>query len=749
MANIARLGVLLGLDSAEFQKGMAAASYHLEKFAKGAEKFGKIGAVAMVAAATAATRYADELADVAEANEVALGTVIGLSNALANSGGKSDNAGKMLSGMTKAIDAAADGSIKAQKVFDRVGVSLGDLSSLGAEDLFGKTIEGLSKIDDPIQRNAAAMELFGKAAKGVDFKNLHAGMRTGSALAAEQEKAIKDAADAYDLMGQTAREVSLVIAASIGPALKGLAEYMREFKSETSLVGDVFKTVFETVVILAANVEFAISGVIRTLKYLANLTPEGQAQYRASDAIAVKRLADFEARIMGAKAATFGMNTGGIGEGSAGPSAGVVRDIKDPFADEISKRMAAIGLIGQQIKFEQLRLQLAVDRNQLDAQTADLRAEAIALSEKLAEIDKKRASDIAAQAEKNPKVIAAIQQEADLSKRLAQDQSKTRIAGIHAAHEAQMRAYATERQAGQVAAIEVQMGIDERHAAEQAANQISLNEAQRMDRVALERAGKLFDLELAGKNLRQEDLQLRRDIFNIEQDLAAEIERINRLNVEGSEQAIASAKELAALHTAQVQKQYQSKNGTAQEGFFGAAEKFFNEMPTAMQQGAMAFDAVMSNMDTALSNFVRNGKLNFKDLARSVIQDLLLIQMRSQMTGLFKMALSAFSPAGSLGATPGFAGIGASPYADGGNPEVGKLALVGERGPELFIPRTAGTIIPNHQLGGMGGTTNVTNNYINAIDTKSFEDRLYGSSNAIWAANQYANKSLATNRGRA
>jgi hypothetical protein len=52
-------------------------------------------------------------------------------------------------------------------------------------------------------------------------------------------------------------------------------------------------------------------------------------------------------------------------------------------------------------------------------------------------------------------------------------------------------------------------------------------------------------------------------------------------------------------------------------------------------------------------------------------------------------------------------------------------------------------------MGNMGSTTNVTNNYINAIDTKSFEDRLLGSSNAIWAANQYAGKSLAVNRGRA
>jgi hypothetical protein len=88
MANmIARLGVVLGLDSAEFSRGLDAAGKKLEQFSVAAEKFGKIGATALLAASVAAVRYADELADVAEANEVAIGTVLQLSNALANSGG--------------------------------------------------------------------------------------------------------------------------------------------------------------------------------------------------------------------------------------------------------------------------------------------------------------------------------------------------------------------------------------------------------------------------------------------------------------------------------------------------------------------------------------------------------------------------------------------------------------------------------------------------------------------------------------
>jgi len=41
-------------------------------------------------------------------------------------------------------------------------------------------------------------------------------------------------------------------------------------------------------------------------------------------------------------------------------------------------------------------------------------------------------------------------------------------------------------------------------------------------------------------------------------------------------------------------------------------------------------------------------------------------------------------------------------FADGGRPPVGKMSLVGERGPELFVPGSSGTIIPNHALGGGG-----------------------------------------------
>jgi len=53
-------------------------------------------------------------------------------------------------------------------------------------------------------------------------------------------------------------------------------------------------------------------------------------------------------------------------------------------------------------------------------------------------------------------------------------------------------------------------------------------------------------------------------------------------------------------------------------------------------------------------------------------------------------------------------------FAQGGRPPIGKMSLVGEKGPELFIPDTAGTIIPNNQLGSGGGGNVVVNVAVDA-----------------------------------
>ena len=46
-------------------------------------------------------------------------------------------------------------------------------------------------------------------------------------------------------------------------------------------------------------------------------------------------------------------------------------------------------------------------------------------------------------------------------------------------------------------------------------------------------------------------------------------------------------------------------------------------------------------------------------------------------------------------------------------------SLLGERGPELFVPRTAGTVVPNSALGASGGGVHF---HSGAIDARGLTD---------------------------
>jgi hypothetical protein len=58
-------------------------------------------------------------------------------------------------------------------------------------------------------------------------------------------------------------------------------------------------------------------------------------------------------------------------------------------------------------------------------------------------------------------------------------------------------------------------------------------------------------------------------------------------------------------------------------------------------------------------------------------------------------------------------------FADGGVTQPGKAYVVGERGPELFVPGQTGTVVPNHQMGG-GSSVRI----INVIDPSLVSDYL-------------------------
>jgi len=99
------------------------------------------------------------------------------------------------------------------------------------------------------------------------------------------------------------------------------------------------------------------------------------------------------------------------------------------------------------------------------------------------------------------------------------------------------------------------------------------------------------------------------------------------------------------------------------------------------------------------------GTKSLSDSLLGVIKQMARLILQQQLLN----ALSGFNLFGPSTAGPGGYKIpkGAIPkFANGGRPPVGRPSVVGERGPELFVPDRAGTIVPN---GGFGGANVVVN----------------------------------------
>ena len=110
-----------------------------------------------------------------------------------------------------------------------------------------------------------------------------------------------------------------------------------------------------------------------------------------------------------------------------------------------------------------------------------------------------------------------------------------------------------------------------------------------------------------------------------------------------------------------------------------------------LQKIRSLYDSIGSSIETGIVDAIDGaiqGTKDLGDVARSVFSQI--------QRSLLQFGVNSF-----LGA------IGIPGFANGGRPPVGRASIVGEKGPELFVPDRAGTIIPNNQL---GGSTNVVVN---------------------------------------
>ncbi len=182
------------------------------------------------------------------------------------------------------------------------------------------------------------------------------------------------------------------------------------------------------------------------------------------------------------------------------------------------------------------------------------------------------------------------------------------------------------------------------------------------------------------------------DIRTDQERLAAEIEKLNELLREGK---ITTEQHGRAVEKAK--KKYDDATDSleemAKQGVDGLADSFRDLANGTKDAGDVILD-VLFKVGDALADV----------LAQKVSGSISGGGGGGGAGGFFGDVLGGiFGSSGGIGGGSGDFLSGLLGFADGGNPPVGVPSIVGERGPEIIVPRMPTTVIPNHALGGMRG----------------------------------------------
>ncbi|MBC7601957.1 MAG: hypothetical protein H7255_04755 [Ramlibacter sp.] len=235
-----------------------------------------------------------------------------------------------------------------------------------------------------------------------------------------------------------------------------------------------------------------------------------------------------------------------------------------------------------------------------------------------------------------------------------------------------------------------------------------------------------FAIDLMGKSTL--DVQKATAAKSIQLALDERIFQLKKLDpTVDTSQAIAEA----AVQTAKAQALITAGYDKQRDAAFGASEavrKYVEEATNNAAQIESALSGAFKGAEDALVSFITTGKADFKGLVNSILADLTRMAVKQQIIaplaqslgldpsgkssgngGLFGSIMGLFGKGGASGSGAVLTGAGNATgadlgmaFADGGSPPLNVPSLVGERGPELFMPTSAGTIIPNSAFRGDG-----------------------------------------------
>jgi hypothetical protein len=692
---------------------------------------------ALAAAGVATAYYADQVVDIANAHQLATAEVLALGKALQQNGGDASKVGGIFQALSNSVEAANSGNIKTLTSFERLGVSIQDLGSLSNSELKDKLFKSLSQIKDPIERNALAQDIFNKTLAGADLLNLASDTAEATAKYQEHEEAIKDAAAAFDKMSAIMGDLKVAFATTFQPLFK----YIKDLKIEVKDLVELWKAMAVALSIVTGAAVLGgfvkLIGVVKTL----NAVVKGNPLIAIAGALLS----------IGAGMATYNSVSDQMAQATEENTAkieeqpkAVVKVVRSQagLIDVIEKQKASLQKAGAQLELnyqtslKKLKadydgLALSEDEKKVIETTAKIESDrdAALLTAKQAfdALDKlSQARNAAAYAEEK----RLINNKADAQKKAATDQLAQTAEYLGFLRQLKMASDVFNdsrvKNFESIANFENnQKGIYEKIEAEGKLAQItktrgllneSLSKLAEADRSAGSRAVTELttDVALLGKGY--QDINgyieegIRKKVADGQITKAAGQAILETLITQGDQ-----LNKSTTVFTANTSK-ITEMSRTFSYGWNDAFKKFSEDANNSALQAQTYFNSLTKGLEDSWVKFITTGKSGWKDFVSSMIGEIARSQIKSTLANLFG-PMSGGGSNGLFGGAiiPGF-------LASGGPATAGKPYVVGEQGPELFVPRSSGTVVPNGAFGG-GSTQYVTYN-ISAVDAQSFKSMI-------------------------
>jgi len=735
-----------------------------------------------------AFKAADAISDLSDATGISIGGIKSFQDALGASGGKVKNAERAILGFIQAIETANDGSLKVRDAFKKVDVSLTDLKNLSEADLLQKTIEGLNKMEKGSERTATQAILLTKAFRGVDvakfFEEFEKGKITSQELAGKIQAAANRVAE-MEKAFRTLQEGALL-------ALEPILAMMGETKLTSEAAAKAI-----TFVGVALGLTFGASMVAKVIALNTAILGTAAATALVGKSPVVRLIAGLGLASLQAagalKAYDLALESIDEAQKKAAESAGKV--IPEPTEEK--KKVGRFQALDPEEKAKiesnkriaqsesETRLQVAL-RTASELEKIDMQAqndlakakEEIFAKENLSRIQKEK--EYAAKAQEiNEKSTTEFQaKRKDLEAQVQQQKVGYAQANIQLLGQEYTEVQRVTDQIAQQPLKYKEIGDQLlKNAAAQDQIRKSIEETIRIRQVEKETTA-IIDSRLTSAvaaSIQQNMLRLQalgaskeelailqaqidagRQSYELANSVKGAYEA--RLITEGridelTKEQIKDAKiynDLLGQRTARIDEEKNAKIALAQldkqltesfaVGFEGAFSRYVESSKNAAEQARGYFETFTKGFEDTFVRMVQTGKLSFKDLANSLIADFARIQAKKALLGIFNMGGANSSGSGfNFGTLLGsiFGGFRAM----GGAVNPGSAYMVGERGPEMFMPKSAGTIVPNSAMGGQTVNTAVTYN-IQAVDASSFRSLIARDPEFIHNVSEQGRRSL-------